>query len=172
MKTLLKTLLLTLIITLLFNCNSDDAKNQQPEGYYLETQIDNTDYTAKPETVLVDYYQDNGQFMTITATDYDFRQITMIVNLQNYTEGSGTYNQDTVNFVFSIQDSDNGVTNCQWSTLSGMGDAGTLTITEEDDTHVRGTFTFSAGMLFADGCLNTYNSSILITEGKFNAKKT
>ena len=171
MKTLLKTLLLGLVITLLFNCNSDDTDNQQPEGYYLETKLDNTDYTAKPETVLVDYYEDNGQFMTITATDYDFRQITMIVNLQNYTEGSGTYDQNTVVFVFSIQDSE-GLTTCQWSSLSGMGDVGTLTIIEEDNTHVKGTFTFSAGMLFADGCLNTYNSTVFFTEGKFNAKKS
>jgi len=137
-------------------------------NYYMITTIDaNEPFTAIENTVKVSYYQDNGDFMTIVGETNQNREIVMVVNLQNYIQGSGTYTQDQVNFNFYPSDNIGNIG--QW--IAGPGSTlsnGSLTILEEDDTHIKGLFFGSLELL---NPFSGYNSSVLITDGIFNAKK-
>ena len=168
MKTIFKTTILLLAVLTIFSCNKDEEVTE-PVGYYMTAKIDQEDFEAKPETVKVTYYTDNGDFMVITSETANNRRISMTVNLQNYTQGSGTYTEQEVDFHFSVFDPVTSFETDHWATnVSGAG-GGTLTITEEDTAHLKGTFNFSPFHSFGD--LSVYNTSLLITNGKFNAKK-
>lgn len=168
MKTIAKTLLVLLTFTTLFSCNKDEPTSN-PEGFYMTAKIDTNDFTAIPDTVLVDYYTDNGDFMTITGKTADNKQILMIVNLQNYTQGSGTYTNNEVTFSYRIFDPTTTLDLAHWSTNTPGAGNGSLTITAEDDTRLKGTFSFSPFLSFDE--TGQQITSILITNGKFNAKK-
>jgi len=160
----LKTLLALLIILQLNSCNKDETDT--PEAFYMTAKIDQTDFEAKPETVKVDYYTDDGDFMTITGVTANNYKIFMLVNLQNYTEGTGTYDQNQVRFDFRIITP---TVDDFWTTDTPGAGAGTLTILEENDEHLKGTFSFDPFHNY--GNISEFNTSILVTNGKFNAKK-
>jgi len=164
---LIKTLFILSVLIVSISCNKDEETPVEPEGFYMTAKIDQEDFNAKPETVLVDYYTDDGDFMTIRGKTNENRFITFIVNLQNYTQGSGTYAAQDVRFVFGIESQDGFITDLWNIDQTGIG---TLTILEEDTNHLKGTFTFSPMTAYGD--LTNYNSNILITKGKFNAKKS
>ena len=164
----IKHVLIIAILVLATSCSKDDDNPEENNGFFMTASIDNDSFNAIPETVLVDYYTDNGDFMTITGKTTENRIITMIVNLQNYTVGSGTYTTQEVNFTFELIDS-NGFSSDSWNTNEAGAGNGTLTILEEDNNHLKGTFTFNPFTVW--GTLDVYNSSILVTNGSFNAKK-
>ena len=152
------------LVVLLMNCKKETLET----GYYMKAKIDNENFEAVKEKVEAYYYTDDGDFMVITGITANKRRISMLVNLQGYQNGTGTYTGPQVIFSFSTEDADS-FTDALWDTQTPGSGTGSLTITEENNTEIKGTFKFYPFSAFGD--LKNYNTSISITEGKFNAKK-
>ena len=151
----------------LSSCSSDDdggGGGQAAEGT-VTAKIDGTTFTSM-EIASIANYVAAGNVMTIQGSDADGKAIVLIIN--GY-EGEGTYEIGGDNSIFvsgSYTEVDiNTFTSVSWAAPYAGGDVvGSISISEETDDNLKGTFEFTA----ANDELNTTRN---ITDGSFNVSK-
>ena len=156
MKTLKKISLL-LFLSLLISCgnNDDDDLGVSGEGS-LSAKVDGTKFTALSVAVAATTSND-----VLAVQGSDASGIFIRINIMNYN-GKGTYKtgdspSNTSSMIYgTVQPI------ASWASTFNIGN-GTITVTEDTETAVKGTFSFTA--------VNDDMGSKTITEGTFNAPK-
>ncbi len=148
-------LVLLLLSVTLNNCSSDDdSTSSEQSDYYLTAKVDGVDFSR--EFVLVSALADDTDIYIISAVGESSIGLTLDrpISTGTFTPTLGgatvLFYQETNPFVI-------------WGATEDEG-TGTITITENTDTYVKGTFSFT-------GVNPLDNSTKEITEGDFKAQK-
>ena len=156
MKTLKKISFL-LFLSLLISCgnNDDDDLGVSGEGS-LSAKVDGTKFTALSVAVAATTSND-----VLAVQGSDASGIFIRINIMNYN-GKGTYKtgDNIANASSMIYGTVQPI--ASWASTFNIGN-GTVTVTEDTETTVKGTFSFTA--------VNDDMGSKTITEGTFNAPK-
>lgn len=148
-------LILLLIPAMLSSCSSDDDSGSEQDGYYLTAKVDGVDYST--DFVTVSTTPDLTDIYLITAVG---ETASFGLSLKSpISTGTFTSNTDEETVLFYQVLNPYAV----WSASEDTG-SGTIIITENTNTYIKGTFSFT-GENPAD------NSSKVITQGKFKAQK-
>lgn len=154
-----KNICLFLFATLLFSCSdaSDEDLGLTGEGTFT-AKVDGATFTSLQSTVGATI---TGSVAAVQGSTSSGEYIRF--NIVNYS-GIGTYT--TGNAITNANLIQYGTVNpiAAWISTMNLGN-GTIEITEETNTTIKGTFSFT-GINASDG-----NSSKTITEGSFNAVK-
>lgn len=151
-----KTVLFLLFITIVSSsCSSDDDSNPGQDGYYLTAKVDGADYST--DFVTISAFQDNTDIYLISGVGEESSFGFSLESPVSIGTFSATTSEDIVLFYQVINPY------AVWSATEVAG-SGTITITENSASYVKGTFSFT-GANPADDTLK------VITEGKFKAQK-
>ncbi|PWI31148.1 hypothetical protein DI383_00290 [Flavobacteriaceae bacterium LYZ1037] len=173
MKTLKHVTLLLMCVSLITfsSCSKDDdggdgGGDQGAASGTITAQINGDSFTSLEMTSFASSTTGGGQTTLILQGNTQSQAINMIIN--GY-DGVGTYELSDSNVFISASYMEPNVsnpTNSQtWSApYQDSGIVGEIKISEETDTHVKGTFHFT-------GKNSNDNSTKSITEGAFNLKK-
>lgn len=151
------------LCTLLFfaSCSSDDDSDDgstQTEDYFLTVQ-ENESTLSFNEIVTVSARADESPFYEIRGIDNNGNTIVFTLN---GPVSEGTFGTDPVDPITSFSYTQN-TPFTVWGANGEVG-SGTVTITENNETSVEGTFMFT-GVNRADNTARTF------TEGSFRAQK-
>ena len=148
-----KALILLLISVMLGSCSSnDDSSDSGDSNYVLTAKVDGVNFSR--DNVVVSALNSQTDFYTILAVGDTSIGLTLSSPVST---GTFTASETTV---FSYQQN---VPFIVWGANADAG-SGTITITENTDTYIKGTFSFT-GFNPAD------NTSKEVTEGVFKALK-
>jgi len=146
------------------SCNGNDSNTES--NYYMNAKInDTTDFKSESFLAQSILIQEENT-ISFTGITSDNRNITMTINEADYSGDAATYNEQKVTFMFSIDQNSGGV--AYSSILDGQG---TLTITEKDANHVKGTFNFTANLVGGNPQDYNLGQTVTISNGTFNCKK-
>jgi hypothetical protein len=166
-KQTLIVLLMSMSLVTLSSCSSDDdgGGGGQAAAGTVTAKINGTTFTSL-EVASVANYVAAGNVMTIQGSDADGKAILLVIN--GY-EGEGTYEIGGDNSIFvsgSYTEIDiNTLTSETWTAPYAGGElAGSISISEETEDNLKGTFEFSARNDDSDIVKN-------ITDGSFNVSK-
>lgn len=160
MKTL-KKLSILLFATLLWVGCTDDSNNPSGGDEFLTAKVDGADFSSFEDSIGASIGTGGaGDVLAVQGSNNSGDYIR--INITSYT-GVGTYTTgDAITNVSSL--SYGSVTPlAAWTTTFDIGN-GTVEITEDSATHVKGTFSFT-GLNSSDSTNKT------ITQGEFSAKK-
>jgi len=155
LKTIIRRTITVLILTLtLTSCSSDDdASDSEQSTYFLNAKVDGVDFSR--ENVIVSALADDTSFYTISALGD-----TSIILTLNSPTSTGIF---TVSLTTALSYQQN-IPFAVWGAGGESGNSGTITITENTDDFIKGTFSFT-GVNLLD------NSTKEISQGVFKAKK-
>src|SRR5690606_38271382 len=148
-------------MVVLGSCNNDDGGGGgSTSGYHVNAKVDGQDYSNSnlfaPSAIIT-----NG-ILNIQSSDNSGNAIS--IQVPNYT-GLGTYNSGNNNIMNGyINYMKAGATIGQFTSYTSVRGDGVVTITEETDTEVVGTFSATA---FEN--VDNSTNSVEITEGSFRA---
>lgn len=146
------------------SCNGNDSNPET--NYYMKAKINDTiDFKSEGYLAQSIFLQVENT-ISFTGMTSDNRSIAILIDTSDYSGGVATYNEQKVTFMFSIDQNSGGV--AYSSILDGQG---TLTITEEDGNHVKGTFNFTANLVGGNPQDYNLGQTVTITNGTFNSKK-
>lgn len=152
----LKKIGVLLFLTLLISCGGSDDDNPTGGDAFLTAKVAGVDFASMEVSVgasvtssvlAVQGSNANGDYIRLTAVNYN---------------GVGTYK--TGNSISSTNSAMYGSINpiAAWTSTFNIGE-GTIEVTEDNSTHVKGTFSFVG--------VNDSKGNKTITEGKFSAPK-
>ncbi|WP_432410668.1 DUF6252 family protein [Rasiella sp. SM2506] len=152
-----KIAFILLLVSIPFSsCSSDDdATTPEQTNFFLTAKIDGVDFSANSADPLASISNNQTQIFTITGINNNGGRITLTLPSPIIV---GTFTTDT-GAILSFVSPNVEV----WGATEDAG-TGTITITANNTTAIEGTFSFT-GVNPAD------NSTKVITEGKFKAKK-
>ncbi len=151
-----KTVLILLFIVALTSCSSDDdSSGSEQSDYYLTAKVDGVDYSR--DFVTVSTLPDESDVYIISGVG----EVSSIALTLESPISTGVFTPtlggSTVLFYQEINPF------VIWGATEDEG-SGTITITENTDTYIKGTFSFTG--------VNPLDNSIKeITEGQFKAQK-
>lgn len=157
MKTLYKLSLLSFMFIFFMACSDDDPTEGTNDGASLSAKVDGTNFASLEVSVsaivnsgvlAVQGSNSSGEFVRINVTSYN---------------GEGTYKAGDALANTNLMMYGTASPVKSWATTFNFG-TGTVTITEETSTHIKGTFTFN-------GYEASSKTTKKITEGTFNAPK-
>ncbi|MCL5128368.1 MULTISPECIES: DUF6252 family protein [unclassified Algibacter] len=151
-KTVVILILLTASLT---SCSSDDDSNADQSDYYLTAKVDGVNFST--DYVTISAFQDNTDIYFIRGVGEESSFGFSLESPVSTGTFSATISEDYVLFYQVINPY------AVWAATEDGG-SGTITITENTNSYVKGTFSFT-GFNPAD------DSTKVITEGKFKAQK-
>nr|WP_321229063.1 DUF6252 family protein [uncultured Psychroserpens sp.] len=150
------TLVLILIIVMLNSCSSsDDTDASGQSAYYLTAKIDGVNYSR--EFVTVSALPDETDAYIISAVG----EISSIGLSLESPISTGTFTSSIGDLTVLFYQEINPY--AVWASSDDVG-SGTITVTENTDTYIKGTFSFT-------GVNQLDNSIKVITDGNFKAQK-
>lgn len=161
--------LATIAFTVLVSCSSSDNtgdSGKATEGTITAT-IDGAQFTSLEMTTFASVVNAGGQSTLVVQGNTSSQALHFTIN--GY-EGSGTYQISDSNVFINasyVEPNINDPQNSQtWSApFQNSGIAGEIVVSEETDTIIKGTFSFT--------CKNPNDDSVKeITDGSFNVTKT
>lgn len=153
-----KTVIILLIAFMLNSCSSNDDSVSELalQDSFLTAKIDGVDFSSETTTLLQDV-DNSGSYGVLGVRLSDGNSISII--LENIVS-TGTFTTEGGNVEFSLAYED-----VYFAATEDHG-TGTITITENSDTYIKGTFSFISIKLIGDD-----GTTKEITEGVFAAKK-
>ena len=150
------TLILLLITTVLSSCSSDDdSTDSEQTGFFLTAKVDGVAYSR--DFITVSTLPDDTDIYIISAVG----EASSIGLTLESPIATGTFTPAVGGLTVLLYQETNPF--AVWGASDDVG-SGTITITENTATYIKGTFSFT-GVNPAD------DSTKVITEGKFKAKK-
>ncbi len=151
-----KAPLILLFIIVLSSCSSsDDSSDSNQSDYFLTAKVDGVNYSR--DFVTVSALPNESDVYIISGVD-EISSIGLTLESPIAT-GTFTPTVGTLTVLFYQEINPYAV----WGASEDEG-SGTITITENTDTYIKGTFSFT-------GVNPTDNSTKVITEGQFKAQK-
>lgn len=149
-------IILILLAVVLSSCSSeDDSTSSEQSNFFLTAKIDGVNYSR--EVVTVSALADESDVYIISGVD-EASSIGLTLESPIST-GTFTPTVGGVTVLFYQETNPYAV----WAASEDVG-SGTITITENTDTYVKGTFLFT-------GVNPAENTTKVITEGQFKAQK-
>jgi len=155
-------IIITLLILISCNSNSDDSSGGSD---FITAKIDGVDFSSSfNELILTNSFEPPYKLLEIRGTSNNEAQDFILITVASYLE-PGVYNLPDENHpLLGFQFAQLNFEDIWTASANFNSTTGKVTITQESDTQIKGTFSFNA--------LNTTNNSIKhITEGKFNLNK-
>jgi len=152
----LQKIVCTLMLTLVFVACGSSGDDPTSGSGTLTAKVDGTSFSSLKASVGA---TEVANIITIQGSDASGNFIKITINPYS---GTGTYT--TGDAISNLSSLIYGTINpvAAWSSVFDSGE-GTITITDDDDNHVKGTFSFVG--------YKGSNDRKSITEGKFNAPK-
>lgn len=157
MKTLYKLSLLCFMFIFFMACSEDDPTEGTNGGATLSAKVDGTGFTSLEATIGAVV---NSGVLAVQGSDASGKYIR--INITSYN-GKGTYKAGDALSNTNLMMYGTVTPIKAWATTFNFG-TGTVTITEDTSTHIKGTFSF-------DGYEAGDKTTKKITEGTFNAPK-
>ena len=165
MKHLQKITQIIFLLLILNSCSSDSSDSSGGSDF-ITAKIDGVDFSSSfNELILTNSFEPPYRLLEVRGTSNNETQDFIRITLSSYLE-PGVYN---------LPDEDHLLLGFQFAKLAGEGEDvwtasgnydntfGTVTITQETDTQIKGTFSFNA--------LGVDNSTIQVTDGQFSLNK-
>jgi len=154
--------LMLLCLTLL-NCSSSDEGGESGNGEFIVASVEGISFeTSNSINSVFASKIDGSQFTTFLVQGFDDSGNAMVLTIVEY-EGTGTYD-------LAFEEAPNGTAaqyssqQTAWSSASGDGGSGSITVAVDNNEETSGTFEF-VGIEIDD-----QNSSRTVTSGSFSAK--
>jgi len=162
MKHLQKITQIIILLLILSSCSSDSDSSSDGNDF-ITAKIDGVDFSSTfSQLILTNSFEPPFRLLEIRGTndDQNFIRVTLSSYLEPDTYNMPDENHPLLGFQYSISDTDE-----IWTASELFNNTiGTVIITQETDTQIKGTFSFNA--------LNTVNNTIIqVTEGQFNLNK-
>jgi len=155
-KMIFKTTIILLLALVTYSC-SEDGTNPIEDNVFLSAKINGLDFnTSIVVAISAPIGNNNFALSLVGGIDSNSETITIIVG--NY-DGTGTYTTESNSgIIFTYSNPSSGITGIWASSSNGVG-TGTITITEDNATSLKGTFSFTG--------INVDDTTKSITEGRF-----